>query len=284
MKYIFCLIIALTGCSEVDVSSIKNLNNGKVDVIGHGGSGFQSLVNPTPSNSLESVKKAIDGYNADGMEIDIQLTADNIPVLFHDDMLEISTNCTGCANQMQFSVITDCQYRNHYSSAALNPQNIVSLEEVISYFSGRQYPPDLYLNTKMNTICGSYDTSHYRKVITAVSALVKKHNAYDWVFLFESTAGFYNVANDVDPEIKWIFSVEDHFEEFLQFPFADSIETIIAEHTDISPQEVQQAHNQNVKVILWGIRSRNDVVDALKKHPDGLLTDNIPLTQKSLQK
>ena len=96
-KYIYLLSAALTlastGCRKPDIHNIKNLNNGKIMIIGHGGSGFQSVINPLPTNSAASVSKALDELEADGVELDVQLTADKQLILYHDARLESQTNC-----------------------------------------------------------------------------------------------------------------------------------------------------------------------------------------------
>lgn len=102
LKTIFFYSVIILGCvtcTKVDSDNIVNLNNGQIDVIGHGGTGFQSLINPLPTNSFMSIKNAVDGLNADGVEIDLQVSKDGIPILFHDAPLEKATNCTGCLNE-----------------------------------------------------------------------------------------------------------------------------------------------------------------------------------------
>ena len=62
---IIALIIFTVAFSLADLfikkPEIVNLNNGKVELIGHAGSGFAYLLNPwnpLPSNSLASIEKA----------------------------------------------------------------------------------------------------------------------------------------------------------------------------------------------------------------------------------
>ncbi|NQV84122.1 MAG: glycerophosphodiester phosphodiesterase [Rhodospirillales bacterium] len=58
-------------------------------VVGHRGAAGHA-----PENTLASLKKAA-ALGARWVEFDTKLTADGVPVLFHDDVLERTTNATG---------------------------------------------------------------------------------------------------------------------------------------------------------------------------------------------
>ena len=47
-----------------------------------------------PENTLMGICQALD-MRCDGVEVDVQLSADGVPVLFHDDELQRTTNATG---------------------------------------------------------------------------------------------------------------------------------------------------------------------------------------------
>ncbi|MCY3588848.1 MAG: glycerophosphodiester phosphodiesterase [Chloroflexi bacterium] len=47
-----------------------------------------------PENTLMGIRQALD-MRCDGVEVDVQLSADGVPVLFHDDELQRTTNATG---------------------------------------------------------------------------------------------------------------------------------------------------------------------------------------------
>ena len=83
-------------CEKVDLDGINNLNDNKITLIGHGGIGFESAQNPLPHNSITSLTKAIDAYGVEGVEADIQLSADDKIFMYHDNTLESGTDCGGC--------------------------------------------------------------------------------------------------------------------------------------------------------------------------------------------
>ena len=90
--YIYAVLLLLTtACKKVEDGPIENLNGGIIRVVGHAGLGFESTLTPYPSNTLSSIRKAVEGFNADGVEVDVQLSKDSVPVLYHDNTLESLT-------------------------------------------------------------------------------------------------------------------------------------------------------------------------------------------------
>ena len=57
-------------------------------VLGHAGTALSPERTIYPPNSEKSITYALDALNADGVEVDIQLTKDSVLVLFHDDYME----------------------------------------------------------------------------------------------------------------------------------------------------------------------------------------------------
>lgn len=81
-----------------------------------------------PENSLHAFKRAVKyGY---GIELDIQLSKDNIPVVFHDETLNRMCGVEGKVSEYTYEAL--CQFR------LLNTENrIPTLEETLSLVDGK---------------------------------------------------------------------------------------------------------------------------------------------------
>ena len=113
--------------------STNNLNiskNSKTLVCSHIG---QIENGSRAENNLENIKKLIDS-NIDMVEIDIQITKDNVGVLFHDNELDKKTNGTGKIQSKNWSEVKEIRYNNDRN------QGIDKLSDVINYLkqSGKQ--------------------------------------------------------------------------------------------------------------------------------------------------
>jgi glycerophosphoryl diester phosphodiesterase len=94
----FTFMITTAACRDGDEATVAR-------VIGHRGSGTSSDTNPLPENTVPSIARAMaDG--ADGVEIDVQRTADGVLVLMHDFEVDHTTNGTGCVSALDAEAIS----------------------------------------------------------------------------------------------------------------------------------------------------------------------------------
>jgi glycerophosphoryl diester phosphodiesterase len=68
-----------------------------MQVFGHRGAAGHS-----PENTLPSIRQAL-AMNVDGIEFDVRLTRDRIPVVIHDETLDRTTSASGRVNQLSLS-------------------------------------------------------------------------------------------------------------------------------------------------------------------------------------
>ncbi|MFP5224502.1 MAG: glycerophosphodiester phosphodiesterase [Actinomycetota bacterium] len=91
-------------------------------VVGHRGARAHE-----PENTLASFERALsDG--ADGIEFDVVLTADHVPVISHDDLLART-----CGSNQRISALSVTELRSLNEATAAIP----TLEEVLEAFAGR---------------------------------------------------------------------------------------------------------------------------------------------------
>lgn len=285
MKYFLILIAVLIlnqSCDKHEFD-IDNLNNGKIDIIGHGGAGFQSLINPLPSNSATSIIKAIDALNADGVEVDIKISKDSFAILYHDDVLEKSTSCAGCPENYLHNDFINCTYKNYYGSRAFTEEKVASFQEVIDRFKNRSRLPVIYASTKWPTVCTLGDLPSQGKYARAMAKFVTDNDASSWIYVYDSNPELLNSIRNHNPSIKLFYNAQE-FEDGFNVAISNNYDGIVIGTDNITKEQVKQAHLNNKRVVIWGVVSKKEIIDAVEKYPDGLMTDNIPLTQEVLRK
>ncbi|MFP4097690.1 MAG: glycerophosphodiester phosphodiesterase family protein [Alphaproteobacteria bacterium] len=93
-------------------------------IIGHrGAAGY------APENTLAAIHAAAD-LGIEWVELDVKLTKDCIPIIFHDDTLERTTNTSGNVADMTFSDIRELDCGSWYGESFIGTK-IPSLEEAI---------------------------------------------------------------------------------------------------------------------------------------------------------
>lgn len=93
-------------------------------VIGHRGACAYA-----PENTIESILTAAD-IGAEWVELDVMLTQDNIPIIFHDDLLDRTTNGAGNVADTPYSTIRELEAGSWYANSFAGIK-IPTLEEAL---------------------------------------------------------------------------------------------------------------------------------------------------------
>ncbi|WP_232696423.1 glycerophosphodiester phosphodiesterase [Brevibacillus daliensis] len=83
-----------------------------------------------PENTLSAINLALNHPEVDGVEFDVQLTKDHIPVVIHDYTLERTTNGRGLVRDHTFAELRALDAGSWYHDSFLG-EKIPSLEEVL---------------------------------------------------------------------------------------------------------------------------------------------------------
>ncbi|HNQ91618.1 MAG TPA: glycerophosphodiester phosphodiesterase family protein [Alphaproteobacteria bacterium] len=111
-----------------------------------------------PENTIESIHTAAD-MGCKWVEFDVKLTKDSVPILFHDDLLDRTTNGHGPVADMKFSDLRDLECGSWFSDG-FGGIKIPTLEEAVEVILER----DLGMNVELKPCPG-------REVETAEAAL-----------------------------------------------------------------------------------------------------------------
>ena len=279
----FSLISVLLGaCRSLGPDLPPPLSGSKALIVGHGGRGFTSFRNGIPANSFASMIRAIEAEHADGIEMDVQLSGDSIPILFHEDFLERSTNCKGCSGDYTFAELQKCAYKNSLE-AKLHNYPLASLEEVMAYFADDTVPPLFSLNIKIGNACTFTQGETYRKTLAAKTvALVAKYNAWDWVLVECPAIDFLLEIRNLDAKIT-IMVDGDVFPDDFDRVVDNDLDGIVARVQSFSKEEVAAFHAEGREVVMYGIQLRKDAIEALEKGADQLQVEDIRMVKEVLK-
>jgi glycerophosphoryl diester phosphodiesterase len=88
-----------------------------------------------PANTMASFEKALD-LGADGIELDVHLSADGIPVVIHDSSVDATTDGSGRVSEMVLAQLKELD-AGSYFGAAFAGERIPTLEQVLDTFGRR---------------------------------------------------------------------------------------------------------------------------------------------------
>lgn len=128
-------------------------------IIGHrGAAGY------APENTLESIHTAAD-MGVEWVELDVKITSDSVPIIFHDDSLERTTNGAGLVAQKSYEDIAALEAGSHFSDSFAGIK-IPTLEEALEVIIDR----GLGLNLEIKPCPGREieTTEHALDILTSV--------------------------------------------------------------------------------------------------------------------
>ncbi|MGL5575820.1 MAG: glycerophosphodiester phosphodiesterase [Sarcina sp.] len=100
--------------------------------------GFSALY---PENTMLAFRKAKEEGFCDGIELDVQLTKDNVPIVIHDEKLERTTGASGLVTDLTYNEIRKL-------NAGLN-EKIPSLEEYLEFAKANKIYTNLELKNSI---------------------------------------------------------------------------------------------------------------------------------------
>ena len=155
-------------------------------IIGHRGcAGY------APENTLEGIHTAAD-MGGEWVELDVKLTKDQVPIIFHDDTLERTTNGAGNVAAMTYAQIQELEAGNWFSESFAGVK-IPTLEEAVEVLIERDVGLNLEIKpcpgreketaeVALDILSGIWD-DHERLLISSfshVSLEVAMDMAGDW--------------------------------------------------------------------------------------------------------
>lgn len=267
---ILLMSVILFSCKKDPLPyTIKNLENNKIHAIGHGGYGNKSL---TPMNTKESIMKAID-YRPYGIEMDIQITSDGVPVLFHDELLEHSTE--GARGKVNSNKYVDLK-ENKYKS--LNKELIRSLSEIIQ--DTKHYPLGVYvLDCKLYSDIPSttYITTYAENLYKTIINLDIKNR----VFIECPSPLLIQAFQKIDKDLK-LFSYNSEFEKAYGNAMQYGVYGITIDMDLISREQVDLCHKNNIRVAIFDADTEHRNHLAMTLSPDFIQTDMVKDLTKRL--
>ncbi len=149
-------------------------------VIGHAGAAGEA-----PANTLAGVRSCLDA-RAEAMEIDVQLCADGVPVLMHDETVDRTTNLTGRVRDLPLAALQ--------SADAGRGEPVPTLEQVLDLVDGR-----LTVMCELKSTPG--DPAQDQRCVDAVIEVIRTRGAETWAAIHSFSPDIVARARKREPRI-----------------------------------------------------------------------------------
>jgi glycerophosphoryl diester phosphodiesterase len=183
------------------------------------------------------------GLGVDIVEMDLRLTKDGVAIVFHDEELNLTTNCKGKVAEKNWSEIQKCRRFYLYE--------INSFEEVLQWNQGR-----VVINAEFKSL----------DVIIPAINLIRQYNAKNWVFFqAKGDKERYNIARGYDHDVALLFVVDNMDAMNWVLNLNDDNLVVVEVHEESRTKEIIDAAHRGNKLVLedsWHFSSTRELFGA----------------------
>jgi glycerophosphoryl diester phosphodiesterase len=245
------------------LSCSKSKNYEAVLVFGHGGNGLEILNSFYHDNSLEAINLAlsIDGNN--GVEVDVQLSADGELWLYHDNYLDNETNGEGCINEKNSAYLETISYKT------VAKEKLAKLGQInLDLLKNKQ----LFLDLRHYNFCKNQLVDLF-KVIQRLQTLQFDELTDIDLYCVVSTNSWIQPLLDAGFQVMpTVTNIADFNNIVQQYP---EVSGAVVNNKYVSQEDINYLKSLEKKVVIFEVRSPKGIRSALKKYPFGIMTDDI---------
>jgi len=215
-----------------------------------------------PENTLPALQGALDS-TMDFVETDLQLTADGVVVLMHDETVDRTTDGSGAVADLSYAQIRALDAGTWYSPQFAGV-TVPTLEEFLGVFAGSSKQALLELK-------GFWTVDQVRLVANQVNASGTQHRVTFASFDFTTMMNLRTAAPSIPRVIIQRMlpadpvALAEHFRAIAILTSPASIEA--------DPTAVAAMHEAGLGLLLYTLNSRQRWSEALALGVDGIVTD-----------
>ncbi|MCU0418005.1 MAG: glycerophosphodiester phosphodiesterase family protein [Cytophagaceae bacterium] len=227
--------------------------------IGHAGTGLYGYY---PANSKEAFLNALQ-LEAEGVEIDIQMTKDSVLVVFHDQLLDGVTDGTGLISDHTWEEIS--QYR--YDTYPFGRYRIRRVEEIL------QLPELQSKYTMWDVKTNVFDTVFIDRMARRIVSLIHQYGIQSKSYVELTSIRQFQVYRNLSSDLQ-IFAYLD-WNQVKPFVTTFQLSGITISIDQLTETLVADMHSQQLKVCTFSLYNRKDHEKALELGVDIFQTDNL---------
>ncbi len=230
-------------------------------ILGHRGASHAA-----PQNTLKAFRVALE-QGADGVELDVHLSRDRVPVIIHDDRVDAHTNGHGAVAELTLDELKALD--------AGEGERIPTLEEVLT-----SLPEHFIINIELKSEAITGDALE-----KTVAALVQRLGASGrvWYSSFNPFAlrRVRRVASDVACGFLYDETYPPPLARRLLTPFTPH-EALHPHHTLITADYIQKAHARGLRVYTWTLDDPERARELAAWGIDGIITNEPDVLLRAL--
>ncbi|WP_440895791.1 glycerophosphodiester phosphodiesterase [Amphibacillus sp. Q70] len=236
-------------------------------IIAHRGASFYR-----PENTLAAFELAYQ-QGADGIETDIHLSKDGIPMLIHDAQINRVTHATGLVNQLTCQELKEYDIGSWFNSK-YHTERMVTLAEFLHWAHGK----NLLLNLELKT--GDMDDSSIEKIVYQE---VDKYKMLNQVIFSSFNSQTLERLKKIDPNTKVAILASRHQLTLLQTSQQLQFNGVHLKHNYIDRVIIRKYHREGKYVGVYTVNNPNQMRRCFQANCDMIITDRPDLAIEKRQ-
>jgi glycerophosphoryl diester phosphodiesterase len=257
------LIISSGGCEKINYAVDNPFAGLPTRVLMHRGCGFNEEFIPNTLPAAEYGLRVLDG-----VEMDIQISADGTLWLDHDNEVhDCAGNVVGC-----FQTLTDSEIMSYTECDGVI--KYYTVESVFELMASDYHDSYISLDVK-GQYCEIVNTKELmNQMAGAVLALIDKYNMHNKVLVESSSLEFLTELDNQSSVGQCVISLGD-VDEGIANAQATKAKGISLEYgvEEVNADVVNLIHNKGYGLILWVVNEPADIKAAWDSKPDFIETD-----------
>lgn len=220
-----------------------------------------------PENSMAAFQKAIDA-KCDMIELDVRLSADNVPVVFHDRRLQRTSDASGSVNQKHSQVLTEID-NGSWFSPKFQRERIPLLRDVFPLLKR-----DLRLNIEIKP---DVESTSDLSAVELVFAEAEKAKVLSKVLFTSFNHQMIREFSEIDENITTgvIYNPITHFRNSPATLMKNArAKVFVCSKFQVNADVVADTHDAGYILYVYGVRTGRDVQRMLDLRVDGLICNN----------
>jgi glycerophosphoryl diester phosphodiesterase len=219
-----------------------------------------------PENTMAAFEAALTA-GADGVELDVHLTADGIPVVIHNGSVDATTDGRGMVNDLTLAEIRRLDAGVHFGSdGAFRDERIPTLEEVLSTYGDR-----LLVNIELK---GQARPQAAARLETTVAELVRRLALQERVWVSSFKPYSLSKMRQVAPAIPCGLLYGPHSLGAAWLAPITPFEALHPEAHLVWPRFVRLAHRFGKRVVVWTVDDVDRAFELTNAGVDAIITNN----------
>ncbi|CAM3479087.1 glycerophosphodiester phosphodiesterase family protein [Paenibacillus lupini] len=219
-----------------------------------------------PENTLAAIQMAINEPDVEWVELDVQLSKDNVPVVIHDYKLRRTTNGRGEVKNFTAAELSALDAGSWFSPM-FKDEGVPLLSQVLELASGR-----IKLNIELKT-----DGIRYPKLEDHVIKLVQDYSLEDSVVLTSFHAGTLFNANKLTGGSIRTGLILDGWRNTLPLELKQmGAEFLSIEHGRLNSSRMEQLKQSGIQVMAWTPNDERTIRKLISIDPDLMICTNYP--------